>query len=296
MTSPTAAYEPLASRDTIAALATNTTPHIIDPLNLPPVSFVPLADLIARPKEFSPRLNAIDEAHLNELVKVLANGVALDPITVVRSGRRLLVIDGFHRHAAYQKARWTAPVAVRVYEGGPLNVMCLAISENAKSRLPLTSTERTNWAWKFVQAEQAAKLDHKQGQQADKLMVTLSKAKIAELAGVSHGLVASMRTVWQQWVEQSTDILDDAQSWQLSGDWAKDRRAANGNDTRDWSEAQQASWREERIERLAREVRSLSTVAATDAAAVAEVLRRVLGRHAPVVGAALAAPITTTTK
>ena len=115
----------------------------------------------------------------------------------------------------------------------------------------------------------------------------LSKARIAEFTGTSARLVADMRVAWQAWLSQDTSIEAKGQPWALTGNWGRDRKAALGEDPDTWTDAQKAAWREQRRDRLAREVRSLASVAPNDPALAADALAQVLGRFASTVAAAL---------
>ena len=146
----------MTTTTTAAAASTPSTPadhprdgdrpaFIFDPLHLPGPQAVALDQISAKPKEMSPRRGEPNEAHVRALAKRLADGRPLDPLLVIRRGRSLLVADGHHRLAAYKLARWALPVPVRIFDADALTAMRLAIYDNGKDRLPLTSAERSDW-------------------------------------------------------------------------------------------------------------------------------------------------------
>ena len=248
-----------------------------------PVELVALEALAVKPREFSARRDALDPAHVADLTAALTDGQPLDPVDVWRSGRKLFVVDGFHRIAAYREAKWLDPVPVRVHAGPRLVAWRLAVEDNAKSRLVLTQTERADWAWKLVRAEQAAKAKAKIGTRAlnadERALVVLTKPQIAAMTGVSERLAGDMRAAWAQFDAREDDLCGPG-TRALTGSWQNDRRTILGEDMTTWTDEQQEAWRQERQDRLCREYRGLATVVRKDSDAVVAMLIAVLGKQA----------------
>jgi hypothetical protein len=129
---------------------------------------------------FQVRGGEIDERHVSTLLAVLKAGRELDPVMVWRCGRHTLLIDGHHRLEAYALQRSgtsTAEVPVQWLRGTPADAVKAAAEANAKPKLQMTHPQRANLAWRLTAAG------------------GFTKAETAAVAGVSTGLVATMRRV-----------------------------------------------------------------------------------------------------
>ncbi len=112
---------------------------------------LPLKALKTEPDEFQFREFEVTEDHVRTLADALKAGAALEPMTVWKRGEDdYVVVDGHHRHAAYEAIGHTKPVPVVVHECSKREAMLLALSENTKTKLPMTKTERDNAAWRLV--------------------------------------------------------------------------------------------------------------------------------------------------
>lgn len=253
--------------------------------NLPAPTVVRLDDIIVNAKAYSPRAD-LNTAQLSNLTIIAKAGQPLDPITLVRKGRRFALVDGFHRVAAYRAAGWSAPVPARIHKADQLTTMRLAIEENGKTRLHLMPGERADWAWKIVQTEQDAKAQHAAALAAgapatkiDKALVDVSKSAIAAMTGNSARLIATMREAWKIFDEQPCG-LDDAEPMKISGRWSTDRASAFGTNRADWTDEQIATWNSQRIDQIAHRHRSLATEATRHAELTAAALRQIFGGRA----------------
>ncbi|KZY30879.1 hypothetical protein A3731_24385 [Roseovarius sp. HI0049] len=161
---------------------------------------VALSEIHTRPDEFQHRANETEEHHVNELADLIKQRGAIDPIEVWRDPETgaLIVLDGHHRLAGYRRARWRKKVPVVIYEGPKRAARLHALKENAKSRLPMTNTEKTNAAWRLVCE-----------QDGDKKYV-YSKREIMQHTGVSGGTIANMRRT-RKYLEQ--DDIPLPKSW-----------------------------------------------------------------------------------
>lgn len=158
---------------------------------------MPLRAIKTCPEVFQPRTGREDERHVQDLARVIARGTRLDPMLVIAVGPSVYVIDGHHRFAAYEEARKIraravkgggtqgqrtatqggVKVPVRWFEGSLEEAVLEAGRANSKAKLPMTTPERMNYAWRLV------------------VMGAFTKAKIVEAAAVSQGQVKIMRRV-----------------------------------------------------------------------------------------------------
>ena len=138
--------------------------------------------------------------HVEELVRALkSQGKPLDPLVVIDTGTRYVLVDGHHRAEAYRVASWNRPVPVRVMYGDFEAALLCSLTGNSKDKLAMSRQEKHDAAWRFVCRKNVA----------------MSKSKIAAAAGISIGSVTSMRAVLR---EIEADDLGDpsAMSWDMA--------------------------------------------------------------------------------
>lgn len=97
----------------------------------------------------------LDPEHVDTLVRVLANGAKLPPLSVLEAGGRLFLVDGQYRlaaHTAYAArfGRTRHKVAVAYFEGSPEQAFLSATARNGSHGIPLTSAQRSNAAWRMT--------------------------------------------------------------------------------------------------------------------------------------------------
>ncbi|MCB5200849.1 ParB N-terminal domain-containing protein, partial [Loktanella sp. TSTF-M6] len=144
-------------------------------------------------------------ALVRNLAGALKRGTQLDPVLIWRerddagkpTGRHVL-LDGAHRMKAYRSLGRSGAIPVEVFEGTRDDALEAAVAANAKAVVGLTSTERTNAAWRLV-----------------RIGTGLTKPRIMKAAGVSSGTVAEMRRRANMMREAGKDA---------SGRWRTDRR------------------------------------------------------------------------
>ncbi|MBC7483082.1 MAG: hypothetical protein H7337_14575 [Rhizobacter sp.] len=160
-------------------------------------------------------------AHVRKLVEAIGRSKTrtLEPLIVWWDGRTWTGIDGHHRHAAYTAAAVGANhlVPVEVFEGSLGAAMAQAAAGNSRNKRAMTTGEKTQAAWRMVVMDDS-----------------LSKATVADAAGVSQGSVANMRRVHKQLCEAAEDASFDAPN----GDhrdlrWLDAKRIADGGEARD---------------------------------------------------------------
>lgn len=166
-------------------------------LKKPKVTQVSLASITIDTATFQFRDENLQEAHADELRSHLKPDEPLDAITLWRNpeATSLVVIDGHHRLEAYKRFGWRGKVPARVYSCSLPEARKLALEENAKTRLPMTSQERKNAAWRLVCMCDA------DGQ-------IYSKSEVVALRLASDGTVAKMRRTRLELIEVD-DVLPD---------------------------------------------------------------------------------------
>lgn len=176
---------------------------------------------ITRLEEFFLRDTGILKAHVRTLVQALRNTGRLDPILLWKDDRdpaktRLVLLDGAHRLAAYGSLYGLGRghnrgVPAKIAECDAKTAHLLALAGNTKNSLPLTTTERTNAAWRLVMLP----------------TIKFSKAEIAQAAAVSPRTVANMRSRFKEMTEAGE---------QPSGTWWIDRQVNRDDDPYEFSD------------------------------------------------------------
>jgi len=186
----------------------------------PQLPALPLDQITLLPALFQPR--AMDERHISELVRAIKATGSLDPITVLQAGEEAVLVDGHHRVEAYKRAKRTADIPVRYFDGTPEEAVLESGEANSKAKLPMVTRERMNFAWRLV------------------VMKAYSKEQIANAAGVSTSQVATMRKV----LKKLGDGAAAHRSWLLA------RGAAEGEDV-EMSDDEREEWKKEQADRWA---------------------------------------------
>ena len=164
------------------------------------------------------------DAHVRRLAAVVRKGAGrtLDPIKVWWDGRAWVCIDGHHRYDAYRAAGYTTTHAVPVeaFEGSASDAISAAASGNTKDKLAMSTTEKSNTAWRLTVA------------------TDMSKAEVAKIATVSDSTVATMRRV-HALLKARSDTRDDLLAGRATQDhrslsWADAKRLAQGREAPDF--------------------------------------------------------------
>ncbi|HEV2566206.1 MAG TPA: ParB/RepB/Spo0J family partition protein [Microvirga sp.] len=221
----------------------------------PPTDFpnrLPLAAI----KQIRPlfQIREMDERHVSELARVLANGEELDPVTVIQVGRETVLIDGHHRLAAYAATKRTADIPVRYFTGSLKEALLEAGAGNSKAKLPMTSQERQDFAWRL------------------QLIGGYSKVDIARASGVSTSQVAIMR-------KAKRSLGEEAFSYDS---WWRARRAWQGYQPEEISLDDEGVWLEEQATRYAdRLAKEFSSKLSNNLEVAARALAIYFGRRLP---------------
>ncbi|WP_077033847.1 hypothetical protein [Pelomonas sp. KK5] len=129
--------------------------------------------------------------HLAGLTRVLKDSPddELDPVTVLSIGSKNILVDGHHRVAAYRAAqRSTIPVIYFNDPEGPRAAVLGVGQVNRKTKLSMSTAERTQWAWELVKAG------------------GFTKAEVSAGAGVSDRTVGTMRMVLRGLNDEGAEV------------------------------------------------------------------------------------------
>jgi hypothetical protein len=183
--------------------------------------------IIVAEKVFQWRLLDTDVANREDHILSMANvivdsGKPLDAILVLQVGGKFYVIDGHHRLAAYDTARWNGDIPARAF-GGTLDQAYLeALRLNSRNKLPMTKDDKQEAAWRLVKLQNGS-----------------SKEQISDWTTVSTSNISNMRRVLKklQGLERPADAIPIADlTWRraLREDWAAED---GGNwDPDEWKE------------------------------------------------------------
>jgi hypothetical protein len=169
--------------------------------------------IVVAERVFQWRLLDTDVANREEHILGMATAIAdsgkpLDAILVLPVGGKFYVIDGHHRLAAYDTAKWSRDIPARAF-GGTLNQARLeALRLNSRNKLSMTKEDKQEAAWKLVKLQDGS-----------------SKEQIHEWTTVSTSNVGNMRRVLKklQGLERGEDAIPIADlTWRraLREDWA----------------------------------------------------------------------------
>lgn len=167
-------------------------------------------DRITKSRDFWFRHGGLDQHHKADLAKTILNsGKPLDPVLLwLATGEdstKLILLDGWHRLAAYKAAKWSDAVPAIVLTGDRRAALLAALGGNSRFVLPMTKDERMDAAWRLVR---------------EPVEPRFKVREVANLSGVGKRTVDQMR---KRWAEMA------AASMTPTGEWWRDRR-----DTPEW--------------------------------------------------------------
>ncbi|RYC33623.1 nuclease [Lichenibacterium minor] len=136
---------------------------------------LPIAAIERLEVVFQPRGET--EQHIMELRRGLKRDGLLAPLTVFQAGSTTYLVDGHHRWTAYKRERFAGPVAVAYFEGSAEEAVTFAGEVNSQTKHPMTTREKTDYAWRLVRCGR------------------YSKARMARASGASTGTIGEMRRV-----------------------------------------------------------------------------------------------------
>lgn len=184
------------------------------------VAELALDDITLMPDLFQPR--DISDKHITDLTRAIKQFSKVEPVTVLISGDKAVLVDGHHRIEAYRRAGVTTGIPVRYFEGTPEEAVLEAGRANSQAKLTMTARERQDFAWRLVQ------------------LGGHSKAAIVRAAGISSGQIAIMRRARKTLGTKAFDYSS----------WWRAREAAAGHPD-EMSEEDRENWKQELAERYA---------------------------------------------
>lgn len=219
-------------------------------------------DLICTiPDVFQPRMSAVNEKHIGDLINAFRAVGDLTPILALPIGDHVVVIDGHHRLEAYRMER-RPNVPVEFFKGTVREAVLQSGASNSKAIIPLSLSQRTDWAWKLVRMSNPD----------DPNKHLFSKRRIATSAGVSSGTVAAMR--------RAAKALGD--TGDISPHWFLARMQWQEQDAPDAYQTFGDQELEERAQHVAdRLAKAIGTRRATNPEIMARGLIKFLGRNTP---------------
>jgi hypothetical protein len=202
---------------------------------------------------FQFRTDELTNYHVDALRDAIGRGNDLDALDVWEhpTTRKLIVIDGHHRLAAYRKAGHRQKIAVLVHRCALKQARLLALEGNAKTRLPMTTEEKAEAAWSL----------DREG--------SYSKAEIVKYTSVSDGTVAAMRRAVRKLMAESQGIPST---------WGEAKRKLQGWEATELSEDEREAIRDEKVSKLLERVGPALTFAINhDPEVFAEAIQKVAG-------------------
>lgn len=205
------------------------------------------------PATFQPRSINLNHGHVKELARVVRDGRTLDPIRVrVADDGSYTVLDGHHSFAAYQSAGWRKVIPAQVYHCSVAEGQQIALMENTKCRLQMSSTEKRDNAWGLTCNQPK-----------------LSRKRVSKICDVSTATVSRMRKVRET-------LVKNEQTFPSS--WKAAQMTAQGNDMTQWTENQRDEWRQAAFAKLKERIaRDIAQYSANDPELVLEVVQEVMG-------------------
>ena len=182
--------------------------------------FVLISEVLELPNIFQTRggdfsSGYTEEHHVRDLGRAIQNNGDLRPITIWRCGGRWVLVDGHHRLDAYRRYRGPDKnekrvkiPAVALKSATVTEALEAACIGNSEAKLPMTTEERQNLAWRLVR-------DFPGGNEG------YSKSKIAKLTGVSPRSVAYMRSVKVEMAAMGKSPTE-YQTWRRAMTWNKE--------------------------------------------------------------------------
>ncbi|SPP65227.1 ParB/RepB/Spo0J family partition protein [Nitrospira lenta] len=117
-----------------------------------PIEEVRTLEAVFQPRQLEDA--AASGRHLGELLRVLRDHAALDPIAVMKIGGDWYCIDGHYRLEAYRQEREAGSrrshLPVKVFSGTLEEALRASIEVNAPDKLNLTKEDKLEAAWRLV--------------------------------------------------------------------------------------------------------------------------------------------------
>jgi len=161
---------------------------------------------------FQWRLANEDVANREEHILNMANAVVdsrkpLDAILVFPVGDKFYAMDGHHRLAAYDTARWIGSIPATAFRGTLEEAYLEALRLNSRNKLPMTKGDKQEAAWRLVK-------------------LGLSRAQINQWTTVSTSNISTMKAKLTKLKDRgrTTDELAAVTWAQARRDWEPEDR------------------------------------------------------------------------
>jgi hypothetical protein len=118
-------------------------------VKLKPKQVIIRAELF-QPREFDFGGRETDRRHVDRLARRIKNVGELDPIVVVKLGKKWVCVDGHHRVTAYKKSQRTEEIKCEWFAGSVREAMDEGMRRNAALNLEVPLADRQEEAWKRV--------------------------------------------------------------------------------------------------------------------------------------------------
>lgn len=188
---------------------------------------VPISELVVAEKVFQWRgLHSdiqAEERQMGELIRILGLGRQLEPILVLTIGKKVYVVDGHHRLAAYATVGRKA-IPVEHFNGGLEAAWHRSLDANIRDKLPMTRQDKYEAAFTLVK--------HKVARDQD-----TSCEEIAVRAGVGPRVVYKMQSEFRNALVDDKDAskLRWTQMLQNMGERAALGRGGDDDPRDEWA-------------------------------------------------------------
>jgi hypothetical protein len=177
--------------------------------------------IVVAAKVFQWRLPNEDVVNREEHILNMANAVVdsskpLEAILVFPAGDKFYVMDGHHRLAAYDTARWSGAIPATAFVGTLREAYLEALRLNSRNKLPMTKGDKQEAAWRLVK-------------------LGLSRAQINQWTTVSTSNISTMKAKLIKLKDGGRTTTElEAMTWvQARGTWEPEDREF---DVDDWKE------------------------------------------------------------
>jgi hypothetical protein len=186
-----------------------------------PVRNLPRVRIVVAEKVFQWRNTREDvgarDDHILELANIIAaTGEPLDPVLVFKAGDQFYIVDGHHRLAAYDTARWTKVIPVSVWTGSLEHASFENMRRNSKNTRNMSRKEKNEAAWKLGKRtppftrEVIHEMTTVSPSTQDGMRRMLKKLRDAETEGIDEMTYA--QALGKQWADEGSPKFD-ADTW-----------------------------------------------------------------------------------
>jgi hypothetical protein len=171
------------------------------------------------------------------------------------------VIDGHHRLAAYDTAKWKKDIPVEVFTGTLDQARLRAIEGNVRDKLRMTTAQKSAAAWRITKES----------------IGDLSADQVAETTTISRRQAFNMKRVWKE-LNERTDLSEEQRAELPNLTWQQAKDLRDGAVSAEDFDAE--GWKEKKAGELAELIRRTNVEAGMlkDAEVTAMALQQLSGR------------------